>query len=669
MPSPNFLIIGAQKSGSSWLAAHLRKHPDVFMARGELHFFDKELNFARGREWYEAHFAGATHQRAIGEKTPDYLWANGVGAEGHLPDVHRNIRAYYPDVKMILVMRNPVARAVSAVHHIIRSGRCSPLYRIDRLLVGDKRHLVEPHGIIQKGRYHEQITAYLKCFRREQFLFLLFEEDVLKTPHETLRRVCTFIDVDPGFDFGMVTRAINEFNRSIPGLVVSYYFRNAQPVARFLDRHLPQHKRKPKPETLGQLHALYAEENEKLFALLGRRTEAWTAPVAPRRRPAVLAPTGGRGWAAPAWRLGAAAVVLALAAVPVYWAVQRNSAGDRALAGEYPMATGSHRTVTRLTATTAIEESPAWSPDGQRLAYVANANGRRQVFVRGVAGGEVRRVSRHPADEIQPTWSADGQHLAFVRARATDQRLEPSSIGGRARRAGDIWTLDLATGEERKLIENAFAPAYSPDGKRLAFDASRGGLRRIWMADVNGDHAQPVTHAAGSDVIDADPEWSPDGTKLVFRRTERGQTDIVVLDLASAAVIKLTDDDPIDRDAVWSGSGRYIYFSSSRGGGLDLWRIEVGPDGRPVGQAEQLTRGLGDEMEPALAPDGRRVAFTVRDIELESDAPPLVPEPVRSSREGGRRVLEAGSSPSAEDRWAPFGSTRRGGDLWVLDGV
>src|SRR5262249_40448697 len=77
MASPNFIIIGAQKSGTTWLARHLRNHPEVFLVRGEIHFFDKDFNFARGRDWYESQFAAATTHRAIGEKTPEYLWANG----------------------------------------------------------------------------------------------------------------------------------------------------------------------------------------------------------------------------------------------------------------------------------------------------------------------------------------------------------------------------------------------------------------------------------------------------------------------------------------------------------------------------------------------------------------------------------------------------------------
>ena len=77
---PNLLIIGAQKCGTTWLARMLGQHPDVFMAEEEIHFFDRAHNFARGTAWYESHFAAAAGQSAVGEKTPDYLWAEGRGA-------------------------------------------------------------------------------------------------------------------------------------------------------------------------------------------------------------------------------------------------------------------------------------------------------------------------------------------------------------------------------------------------------------------------------------------------------------------------------------------------------------------------------------------------------------------------------------------------------------
>lgn len=162
MVLPNFLIIGAQKAGTSWLAGKLRQHPDVYMPEYEIHYFDKDLHFAKGIAWYESHFSRVGKETAIGEKTPDYLWANGIGVEGHLPDVHRNIFEALPQANLIVSLRNPAERVISVVNHIMGSGRISPFHKIDDLLTGERKHLVEGHVVIDYGRYYRQLEAYLR---------------------------------------------------------------------------------------------------------------------------------------------------------------------------------------------------------------------------------------------------------------------------------------------------------------------------------------------------------------------------------------------------------------------------------------------------------------------------------------------------------------------------
>ena len=70
---PDFLIIGVQKSATTWLQERLRQHPDVYMPRNELHYFDKNDNFKKGERWYLNNFKSAAKHQIIGEKTPDYM--------------------------------------------------------------------------------------------------------------------------------------------------------------------------------------------------------------------------------------------------------------------------------------------------------------------------------------------------------------------------------------------------------------------------------------------------------------------------------------------------------------------------------------------------------------------------------------------------------------------
>jgi Sulfotransferase domain len=280
MPRPNFFIIGAQKSGSTWLARNLATHPDVFMPRQELHFFDKRHNFERGIGWYESQFDGADGQTSIGEKTPDYLTVDcKEGLEGNFPGAHHRMHRYYPDAKLIVVLRNPVARAISQINHIIRSGRISPLLSADSLLFGDKQHVIDGHNVILKGFYLDQIRAFLELYRRDQFLFLLFEEDVVKRPADCLATTCEFLGVDSGHRFEDLNRRFNEFNRSMLGLTISYYLPAAAPYTWRLDRMLKGTKKVPSQATIARLYELYEAPNRALFEFLGRSTDAWSRPA------------------------------------------------------------------------------------------------------------------------------------------------------------------------------------------------------------------------------------------------------------------------------------------------------------------------------------------------------------------------------------------------------
>lgn len=278
MTQPTFLIIGAQKAGTTWLAQMLRHHPDVYMSQTEIHFFDKQYNFIKSMEWYKGHFDNAAGEHAIGEKTPDYLWANGNGVEGHLPDVHRNIHKYLPDVKLILLLRNPVDRAISSVNHIIRSRRISPLHKIDDLLLGKKRHLVEGHGVIAKGMYYSQIKAYLEYFDRNQILVLFFEECLMENTSLGLKSVCEFLGVNPSFIFRNDTKKVNADPRSRLRLALDYYLPFMEKHTHIIDRYLPSSSR-PSKSTISRLYRLYAEENERLFELIGARTDFWKLKV------------------------------------------------------------------------------------------------------------------------------------------------------------------------------------------------------------------------------------------------------------------------------------------------------------------------------------------------------------------------------------------------------
>jgi serine/threonine-protein kinase len=364
----------------------------------------------------------------------------------------------------------------------------------------------------------------------------------------------------------------------------------------------------------------------------------------------------GDGDQAVARRVGPRRIALVaaavLAALGLTFYAGRRIPSEAAASGS--VASGLNQKLTQLTFTQGVEEWPAWSPDEGRLAYVGEVDGIRQLFLRTVDGGTERQLTRDRSDHIQPTWSPDGRRLAFVRAKATAGKLEPNDINGWYQEGGDIWTLDVGSGRESRLVEDAFGPAYSPAGGKIALEASWGGARRIWIADSTGRNPRQITSDSSEAVVHTGPRWSPDGSKLVFRRIESIKSDIMAVDLAGQKLTRITDDNSINMDPVWSPDGRHIYFTSSRGGGLNLWRVRLDPDGSTSAPA-QLTTGAGDDIQPSVGAGGERVAFAVRGI--NSDLWRLPVSPVTGLPTGKPEPLVRTTRVESRGAWSPDGRT------------
>jgi dipeptidyl aminopeptidase/acylaminoacyl peptidase len=131
------------------------------------------------------------------------------------------------------------------------------------------------------------------------------------------------------------------------------------------------------------------------------------------------------------------------------------------------------------------------------------------------------------------------------------------------------------------MYENS--ATYASDGRRIAFASNRSGSREIWVADENGENAQPLTQFGGP--IAGVPQWSPDGQQLTFDARPEGHPDVFVVPVAGGPPRRLTTEPGEDARPVWSPDGKWIYFSSDRTGRSEIWRMT------PTGEhPTQLTR-------------------------------------------------------------------------------
>ena len=198
MTLPNFMCLGAAKSGTTTLYDILRQHPDIYIpAFKEPHFFDIPENYKNGIEWYKRNYFRNANKKIIADFTPSYFFEKEAPKR-----IFKNLGR---DMKFLVVFRNPVDRAYSHYLHSKRDDHESENFEksleleVSRL----KKHENQSdylsylrHSYVHQGLYAQMINRYLQYFSLDNFLFIHFEDELLQERELTIKRILEFLEID-----------------------------------------------------------------------------------------------------------------------------------------------------------------------------------------------------------------------------------------------------------------------------------------------------------------------------------------------------------------------------------------------------------------------------------------------------------------------------------------
>jgi Tol biopolymer transport system component len=285
-----------------------------------------------------------------------------------------------------------------------------------------------------------------------------------------------------------------------------------------------------------------------------------------------------------------------------------------------------------------------------RILYDANSYG-GLLMINPDGSGEV--AVPHTGDANSPAWSPDGTRIAF---QGQDNRGD-----------SDIYVVrGDGSGRTELTFSTAFDgdPAWSPDGTQIAFESTRAGNSDVFAIAADGSKETQLTTSPS---FDGDPAWSPDGSRIVFTSVRDGNKEIYVMNAdgsgqtrltSNAGTVKNVDTDAVDQDPAWAPDGRTIAFESTRDGNFEIYSMNADGSGQT-----RLTDHLGLDALPEWSPDGKLIAF-------ESNRAGKGHRDVWTMRAGGSglRRLTFGDTADSPPSWQPLGPRPAGCTIWGTPG-
>ena len=232
-----------------------------------------------------------------------------------------------------------------------------------------------------------------------------------------------------------------------------------------------------------------------------------------------------------------------------------------------------------ITQNQSINLSPAWSPDGKKIAFTSYLKRNPDLYLIDLDGKNLQRFSYYPGLNVSPSWSPDGKQIALM-----------MGMQGKS----DIFLIDANGGNPRRLTKghgNEASPTWSPDGEWIAFVSDRSGSPQIYVMARDGSNVRRLTFDGS---YNTNPSWSPKGDRIAFCGRAEGGFHIFTIGSDGSGLRKMTSNSGNNENPRWSPDGRYIAFSSTRTGASKIFIMNANGFNQRI-----LTPSKGGESGPA----------------------------------------------------------------------
>lgn len=320
---------------------------------------------------------------------------------------------------------------------------------------------------------------------------------------------------------------------------------------------------------------------------------------------------------------------------------------------------------TQITTWTGLDIYSSFSPDGNSVAYSSDQNGNFEIYVKPLApDANELQLTSDGQQNFQPAFSPDGKFIAFY-----------------SKNRGGIWTIPATGGKTKQITTFGSHPAWSPDGKLIAFqsdpitDLGANATpamppSTIWTVSAQGGEPTQLTQLGNPAGGHGSPAWSPDGKRLVFCTSDFGFSTVWTISSKGGDVKQVAKG--YLNDPIYAPDGESIYYGSDYG----LWKIRVSPEtGEPVGEAVELANTSPARLRHfAVSADGKKIAYAplvissnIQSIPLSPDEHEATGEPVSLTQ--NRRFRNTIPSFSPDGKKIAYQSFSVGEkiDIWLME--